>query len=113
MKAQRTQREHRGGRREESVGLRGLCGCAPRPLRLQGQVVLEYFILFAAIAVISILGILVMSGRRLPAEVTLLDPTIQPVDLRGQLQAYFSKAAQCISAESPSDTCREKWGAGG
>ena len=85
-----------------------------RPLRFsRGQIVLEYFILFAAIAVISILGILVMSGRRLPAEVTLLDPTIQPVDLRGQLQAYFSKAAQCISAESPSDTCREKWGAGG
>ena len=113
--AEAAERERRGRREEsaENAELRGLCGCAPRPLRLQGQVVLEYFILFAAIAVISILGILVMSGRRLPAEVTLLDPTIQPVDLRGQLQAYFSKAAQCISAESPSDTCREKWGAGG
>lgn len=28
----------------------------PRPLRLQGQIVVEYFLIFAAIAVLTILG---------------------------------------------------------
>ena len=63
----------------------------------KGQIVLEYFILFAAIAAISILGILVLSGRRLPTVVQQLDSTIPAVDLRGGLQAYFSQAADRIS----------------
>jgi hypothetical protein len=56
----------------------------------KGQIVLEYFILFAAIAVISILGILVASGKRSPGE-------LEGLDLRGKLQAYFGQAADRIS----------------
>ena len=62
-----------------------------RPLRFsRGQIVLEYFILFAAIAVISILGILVASGKRSTAE-------MEGLDLRGTLQAYFRQAADRIT----------------
>src|SRR3989338_7389837 len=90
--AEDAERERRGRREEsaENAELRGFCGCAPRPLRLQGQVVLEYFILFAAIAVISILGILVASGKRSTAE-------MEGLDLRGTLQAYFRQAADRIT----------------